>query len=71
VKLANAHLLVGRTIVAFDPRPFDDCNAAGRKLRTSYRPVITLDNGATLTFTVDEIDSGAEYGVRTNYHPKR
>ena len=68
--LATARLLVGRAIVAVDLEPFDDCNAAGRKVQTCYRPRITLDNGAIVTFFVQETDPGDCYGVRPTYHPK-
>lgn len=69
--LATARLLVGRKIVAVDLQPFDDCDVTGKKIKTSYEPRITLDNGAVLTFTVDEIDCGDGYGVYPNYHPKK
>lgn len=59
--LAIPRLLAGRTIVAVDLRPFPD----GRGSK-AYRPVLTLDNGATLSFTVQETES-QEYGVRPDY----
>lgn len=68
--LATARLLVGRTIVAVDLQPFDDCDSAGRKVKTCYDPRLVLDNGARVTFMVDEIDCGDGYGVRPLYHPK-
>jgi hypothetical protein len=71
VTLATARLLVGRKIVAVDLQPFDDCDSSGRKIKTSYEPRFILDNGARLTFSVDEIDCGDGYGVRPNYHPRQ
>lgn len=73
--LATAHLLVGRTIVAADLRPFSD--GRGGK---AYRPVLTLDNGATVEFTVQETDAHGDLdglpfhdpsdpGVRPEYTP--
>ncbi len=67
--LATARLLVGRTIVAVDLRPFD--GGSPQEIRNCHDPVITLDNGAQLTFSVQETDSGDGYGVRPNYHPKQ
>lgn len=64
MKIANARLLlVGRTITDFDLRPSADPNG------TCHDPVITPDNGARVTFTVEETDSGDGYGVRPDYHP--
>lgn len=68
--LATARLLVGRKIVAVDLQPFDDLDSAGKKIKTSYEPRITLDNGAVLSFVVDEIDCGDGYGVVPMYHSK-
>lgn len=53
--LATARLLVGRTIVAVDLRPYPD----GRGGR-AYNPVLTLDNGATVTFEVQDTDVHGE-----------
>lgn len=69
MKLVTARLLVGRRVVAFDLRPFDDVDVAGHKVKTVYSPVITLDDGAKIMFTVEEIDSGDGYGVRPDYYP--
>lgn len=63
--LAIPRLLVGRTIVAADLRPFSD--GRGGK---AYRPVFTLDNGARLTMEAQETDVG-DYGVRPDYHAGR
>lgn len=63
--LATARLLIGHTIVAFDARPWRDPNGM------HYAPRITLDNGAVLTFSVTETDSGDCYGVSPDYHPRR
>jgi len=64
MKIATARLLIGRKIVAFDLRPFDD----GRN-GTAHSPIFTLDNGATITFTTEETDIG-DYGVFPRYFPK-
>ncbi len=69
--LATKRLLVGRTIVDVDLRAWDDTNDSGRKLGKKYDPVITLDNGARLTFTVQELDSGDGYAVKPDYHPRK
>lgn len=63
--LATARLLVGRAIVAVELRPFTDGRGG-----TAYDPVITLDNGARLTFSVAETAVGV-YGVDPNYHAAR
>lgn len=65
--LATARLLVGRTIVAFDNGRMVDPDDG----RVHYQPRLKLDNGARVTFTVTETDSGDMYGVRPNYHPKK
>ena len=49
--------LVGRTIVAVDLGRFADGRGGW-----AFQPVITLDNGRRLTFSVQETDTG-EYGV--------
>lgn len=68
--LATARLLVGRKIVAVNLRPFRDETVDGKLIKVSYEPVFTLDNGARVTFIVDEIDCGDGYGVRPQYHKK-
>lgn len=69
--LANARLLVGRTIVAVDLQSYDDEIATGKKTgQRIHDPRITLDNGAVITFIVQETDNGATYGVLPMYHPK-
>lgn len=69
--MANAtqRLLKGRTIVAFDARPFDGAHVGATYTLTCHDPVIQLDNGARLTFTVEETESGDTYGVRVVYRP--
>jgi hypothetical protein len=67
MKLATARLLVGRRIVAFDRRAFTD--GSGKQCATHHDPIFTLDNGARITFSVTETDSGSCYGVEPNYHP--
>lgn len=64
---ASARLLVGRTIVGFELRSWRDDDPE----RTAHHdPVLVLDNGARVSFTVTETYQGASYGVRPNYHPK-
>lgn len=62
---ATAKLLVGRRIVGFRHNPWSDGRGG-----TAHNPVIELDNGAVLTFTVEETDCG-EYGVCCSYTPGR
>jgi hypothetical protein len=62
---ASARLLVGRRIVGYDPRPFDDGRGG-----VAHNPAIVLDNGAQLTFTTEETEV-SEYGVSCNYHPRK
>lgn len=69
--LATMRLLVGRTITGFDSRPFDDDDCSGKKIRTCYDPVFTLDNGARVYFVVDETDNGSCYGIRPYYQRKK
>lgn len=49
--------LVGRTIVAVDLQRFSDGKGGW-----AFDPVLTLDNGRRLGFSVQETDTG-EYGV--------
>jgi hypothetical protein len=63
VTLATARLLVGRKIVGFELNSWKDENG------THYNPIITLDNGASISFSVTETESGAEYGAEPSYHP--
>lgn len=75
--LAIPRLLIGRTIVAvaLNSRP----DGRGGK---AYNPVITLDNGAEVTFSIVETDMGGmqdglkfhvegEPGVRPEYRARR
>lgn len=61
--LATARLLVGRKIVSFELNSWKDPSG------THYNPIIKLDNGAWISFSVTETDMGAEYGVEPSYHP--
>jgi hypothetical protein len=56
--------LVGRTIVKTEVRPFPDDRGG-----TTYNPRLTLDDGTTLVFDVDETD-GDQYGIRILIHPE-
>jgi hypothetical protein len=60
-KNATARLLKGRKIVDVELRRFE-----GEPGRRSTDPILTLDNGARLSFVVRE--TGAEYGVEIIYH---
>ncbi len=62
--LANNKLLKGRVIQEIRLQRWSD------KVRgiTAYDPVIVLDNGAMISFSVQETESG-EYGIKPNYHP--
>lgn len=61
----NPRWLLGRTIVAVEMNPFRARESADDRTMTSD-PVLFLDNGACLSFFVDETD-GDSYGVRLNY----
>lgn len=57
-RCASAKQLVGRRIVAFDARPFQDGRGG-----TAHWPIIWLDDGSFLSFEVEETDTG-DYGIR-------
>lgn len=59
--------LVGRRIVDFDPQPF---YAGKARDFMAHDPVITLDDGSKLTFTVEETDAG-EYGIAITKWPAK
>lgn len=63
--IATKRLLVGRRIADVKLNRF---NAGGGRGWT-YRPVLVLDNGATVSFVVDEIESASDYGITPHYHP--
>lgn len=66
---ASKRLLVGRTITGFDTRKFRADRHGTVRAGTAmwaHNPIITLDNGATLTFSVEETEHG-DYGVRVFY----
>lgn len=63
---ATARLLVGRTIVAYDAKPFNGGRRAHRSVH--YDPIITLDNGATVAFSGTETEIG-DTGVDVTYYP--
>lgn len=68
---ASAKLLVGRRITGYDGRRFQGRRSVrGRGRQVACDPIIILDNGSFLSFTVEETDSG-EYGVCINYHPRK
>lgn len=62
-RMVQARQLVGRTIVGFDPCPFDDGRGG-----IAHDPVILLDDGSRLRFVVEETDVG-EYGVWIGKYP--
>lgn len=55
--------LIGRTIVDVDIRPVWDAERG----RYTTDPVLYLDNGARVTFNVEETGSGSDYGIRLHY----
>lgn len=57
--LATRRRLVGRRIVDVKLNRF---NAGGGRGWT-YNPVLVLDNGAELSFVVNEIESASDYGI--------
>lgn len=62
MRAVSARQLKGRTIVGYDPRPFDDGRGG-----TAYCPVIYLDDGSCLCFTTQETEVG-DYGVKCVKH---
>jgi len=54
--------LVGRTIVKSEARPFPDDRG-----NTVYNPRLTLDDGTTVSFMVEETET--DYGVRILLNP--
>jgi len=56
-------LLTGRTIIEVDLQPFKDGRGG-----TVYNPVLTLDNGAEISFIVQPTDVG-RYGIGIGYRP--
>jgi hypothetical protein len=63
--LATSKLLIGRTIVGFELRPWTDSDPEKSK---HYDPVFILDNGARVSFMVTETYEGNGYGVSPRYH---
>ena len=65
MKYTRKQQLIGRRIVAVDWRPFDTGRPliAGAGARMTHNPILYLDNGTALQFTVEETEVG-EYGVR-------
>jgi hypothetical protein len=59
---ATKRLLVGRRIVDVKLHRFS--RGGNRRPRWTYLPILTLDNGAELSFTVDELESRK----RLRYH---
>lgn len=60
-----AKRLLGRTIVAVQPCPFEALWGPGRKTRSrkkAYDPRLFLDDGTVVYFTVQETETG-EYGI--------
>lgn len=57
--LATKRRVVGRKIVDVRLNRF----SAGGGRGWSYDPVFVLDNGAEISFVVDEIESASDYGV--------
>lgn len=68
--LANARLLVGRTIVAVELNASDDVSDSGQKIKTVYDPTFILDNGARVFFVVQETEHGSSYGIEPRYQRK-
>ena len=64
----NPKWLIGRTITRVDMHTQRVLDNGGPRYRTMHFPVITLDNGAELSFFVEEDPNGAEYGVDFIYH---
>lgn len=64
-RMVSARQLVGRTIVAFDARPFD----SGKK-SVAHRPHITLDDGGVLYFVTEETEGG-DYGTFIGKTPRK
>jgi len=67
---ASAKLLVGRRIVGYEPHPFESREHPELGSQVAHFPVLTLDNGARLTFATEETEVG-EYGTAIIYHAPR
>jgi hypothetical protein len=63
--LATKQRLVGRRIVDVKLNRF----SAGGGRGWTYNPVLVLDNGAVVSFSVDEIESAAGYGITPTLTP--
>lgn len=61
MKRATSKLLVGRKIIGFKLNKWTDENG------DHYNPVITLDNGADVVFSVTETEDGGGYGITPAY----
>lgn len=61
MKKSEAKRLIGRTIAAIDLDA--SWEGEGRNRVLMHAPTITLDDGTTLRFVVEEHPEGGEYGV--------
>jgi hypothetical protein len=57
MSMVSKRQLVGRRIINFDPGSFNDSRGG-----VAHDPVITLDDGSVLSFSVEETDTG-DYGI--------
>ncbi len=65
--IATKRRIVGRRIVDVQLHRFS--RGGKRRPRWTYLPVFVLDNGARISFVVDEIESASGYGITPSYHP--
>lgn len=61
-ELEKVRRLIGRTIVAAEPNPFDGSDGDGDPDLRSHDWTLTLDDGTRMRFFVEETEVG-EYGV--------
>ena len=69
MKAPDPRWLIGRTIVAYDNGTNESVLTSGA--RPSHNPVLTLDNGARLSFIVEELLDGDDYGIFPLYHHQK
>jgi hypothetical protein len=62
----NPKWIVGKTIKSIDMRPFDSGGHAYKREK-AFDPIITFDDGSSITFSTQETEVG-EYGTDITYY---